>query len=69
MKKEPLKWQYGIVNLGSKKEPYYSIKEIYHRKNKVVGKADPSIGSETPEGLIKVLKMILKDVKTLKVFK
>ena len=68
MKKE-LNWQYGIINVGTKKEPYYVVKEIYHRKNKVEGVADPSIGSETPEGLIKVLKMILKDVKTLKVFK
>ena len=69
MKKEPLKWQYGIVNIGTKKEPYYSVKEIYHRKNKVEGVADASIGSETPEGLIKVIKMILKDIKPLKVFK
>ena len=67
--KNELKWQYGIVNIGTKKEPYYSVREIYHRNDKVVGKADASIGSETPEGLIKVLKMILKDVKTLKVFK
>ena len=59
-----IKWCYGITNLGTKELPWFGVAEVYHKKGKVVGVAPTTnIGDETPEGVVKVLKMILKDIK------
>lgn len=62
-------WRYGVVNMGTKKEPWFELREVHMSGKKVTGHSAPVIGSEEAKDVEKILKLILKDVKTSKVIK
>lgn len=62
-------WRYGIVDLGTKKEPWFELREVHMSGKKVTGHSAPVLGSEKVKNVEKILRLILKDIKGLKVIK
>ena len=60
-------WNYRIIKRASENEPeyYYALNEVFYEKNgkpMAFSDADVIIGN-SPEEIIEVLKMMLKDAK------
>jgi hypothetical protein len=60
-------WNYRIIKRVSKDEPeyYYALNEVFYKKDGTLMafSAEDAIVGESPEEIIEVLKMMLKDAK------
>lgn len=64
-------WNYRIMRHKHPREDYYAIHEVYYDVDDVSQKRMPrsctllpvDVMSETPEGVLEVLRMMLKDVE------
>ena len=52
-----MKWNHRVVDMTAENEgdPLFEIREVYYEGDKPVGHCEPSVMSETMEGLLKVL--------------
>ena len=60
-------WNYRIIKRASKDEPecYYALNEVFYKENgkpMAFSDADTIVGN-SPEEIVEVLKMMLKDAK------
>lgn len=62
-------WCYGLVNMGTKKDPWYALREITHKDNKVIGHTEATLGAESPEEVARLLRRMLRDIKAMKPIK
>lgn len=63
--KEPVSWCYALVKLGTKTEPWHEVREVMHRKGKIVSCCDSpvTVGAESPKDVLKMLRRIIKDIE------
>lgn len=61
----PLNWCYALVKLGTKTEPWHEVREVTHRKGKIVSCCDSpvTVGAESPKDVLKMLRRIIRDIK------
>lgn len=60
-----MSWNYRLVKLGTKKDPYYQVCEVYYFKNgKIKGwiEAEKGIIVDEPQEVRNVLTMMMIDV-------
>lgn len=65
------KWRYQIIKRQTEDEPWFDLGGVYlDEEGNVIKWTEEasSPGSDTPEGIIKVLENMLKDAKSLPVF-